>query len=109
MATVDHTPKGRGYDTSLGYFHHDNDYFDDRAEQIVDLWDTDRPAFGFNSSCGAFYNNSSRTCEQPGTDPRYTVGPEVIYEEKVFVDRCLQIIDEHPIDDPLFLNYCSLL
>jgi hypothetical protein len=24
MATVDHTPKGRGYDTSFGYFHHAN-------------------------------------------------------------------------------------
>ena len=22
MATWDHTPHGRGYDTSLGYFHH---------------------------------------------------------------------------------------
>jgi len=22
MATVDHTPHGRGYDTSFGYFHH---------------------------------------------------------------------------------------
>jgi arylsulfatase B len=26
MGTVDHTPHGRGYDTSFGYFHHDNDY-----------------------------------------------------------------------------------
>jgi hypothetical protein len=24
MATEEHTPKGRGYDTSLFYFHHDN-------------------------------------------------------------------------------------
>jgi hypothetical protein len=27
MATNDHTPKGRGYDDSLIYFHHANDYF----------------------------------------------------------------------------------
>ena len=25
MATEAHTPKGRGYDTSLFYFHHDNE------------------------------------------------------------------------------------
>ena len=25
MATEDHTPQGRGYDTSLNYFHHAND------------------------------------------------------------------------------------
>ena len=26
-----HTPRGRGYDTSLFYFHHDNDYWQDRV------------------------------------------------------------------------------
>ena len=29
-----------GYDTSLGYFHHDNDYFTDMDRPFVDLWDT---------------------------------------------------------------------
>ena len=27
MATPDHTPAGRGYDSSLSYFHHSNDYW----------------------------------------------------------------------------------
>jgi hypothetical protein len=27
MATPEHTPRGRGYDTSLIYYHHDNDYW----------------------------------------------------------------------------------
>eukprot|EP00662_Eupelagonemidae_sp_cell21_P058031 gene58031-biopygen86215 len=31
MATVDHSPHGRGYDTSLGYFHHANDYWTSRS------------------------------------------------------------------------------
>jgi len=31
MATHEHTPEGRGYDTSFGYFHHDNDYW---TEQV---------------------------------------------------------------------------
>lgn len=106
MATWDHTPIGRGYDTSLGYFHHDNDYFTDAVGPIIDIWDTDRPAFGMNSSCLAFYGGA-HGCEQPGTNPGYTVGPEMIYEEKIFVDRALQIVDEHPVDQPLFLNYDS--
>ena len=29
MATPDHTPKGRGFDSSLNYFHHANDYFNE--------------------------------------------------------------------------------
>ena len=31
MATPDMTPRGRGYDTSLFYFHHDNDYWTSRV------------------------------------------------------------------------------
>ena len=27
MATPDHTPGGRGYDSSLSYFYHTNDYW----------------------------------------------------------------------------------
>lgn len=30
-ATPDHTPKGQGHDTSLGYFHHDSGYWDETA------------------------------------------------------------------------------
>lgn len=52
MATPDHTPHGRGYDTSFGYFEHDNDYWTELPwatyndsgfsleckSYIVDLW-----------------------------------------------------------------------
>ena len=94
-------------DTSLGYFHHDNDYYNEMDRPYVDLWDTMRPAFGMNSSCETFYNNK-HGCEQPGSNPAYTVGPEMIYEEKIFVDRCLEMVDDHPSSDvPFFLNYCS--
>lgn len=139
MATFDHTPHGRGYDTSLGYFHHvrvasceshcsderapltprvlamlatvrrtqDNDYYNDMDAPFVDLWDTVHPAFGMNSSCETFYDGK-HGCEQPGTNPAYTVGPEMIYEEKIFVDRCLEMVDDHPSPSvPFFLNYCS--
>ena len=34
MATVDHTPVGRGYNSSLHYFEHMNDYWTQRAVQV---------------------------------------------------------------------------
>ena len=99
MATSKHIPKGRGYETSLGYFEHKNDYWtqqcaqsaccpsndsaDENSDIIFDLWDTDRPA-------------------------RDLVGTD--YEEFIFLRRMLQIIDQHNIDkdgadEPLFLFY----
>ena len=85
----------------------DNDYYNEMDAPFVDLWDTMHPAFGMNSSCKTFYDGK-HGCEQPGTNPSYTVGPEMIYEEKIFVDRCLEMVDDHPSPDvPFFLNYCS--
>jgi hypothetical protein len=70
VATPDHTPHGRGYQSGLHYFHHDNDYWS-MAYQLrcngtamTDLWHTPVysstgfgvPACGFNNTC---------TTEQP--------------------------------------------
>jgi arylsulfatase B len=105
MATPKHTPKGRGYDTSLNYFEHKNDYFTQACMQsvccsrltgqqhqfnreqndstiIYDLWDTDKPA-------------------------RNLVGTD--YEEFIFQRRMFEIIDNHAAKNeshkPLFLFY----
>merc|ERR1711988_1427470 len=97
MTTPKHTPKGRGYDTSLNYFGHGNWMWtevewggsqnhrsaiptEQRDGTIVDFWDTDRPASRLN-----------------GTG----------YEEYIFRDRIQQILRSHPKDTPLFLNYNS--
>ena len=65
------TPHGRGFQTSLGYFHADEDHWTqvftnpsipsacppalNHSGGIVDLWDTDRPAHGMNgTSCECF-------------------------------------------------------
>lgn len=93
MVTPAHTPKGRGYDTSLGYFDHGNwmytsnvwegsyDHRPDIPEvNIIDLWDTDRPAKHLN-----------------GTG----------FEEYIFCDRVLEILKQHDQSTPLFLNYDS--
>ena len=55
MATPDHTPKGRGFDFSLNYFHHANSYYNEtegmcNMTKIVDLWDTDKPASDLNGT-----------------------------------------------------------
>ena len=86
MATSDHTPKGRGFNTSLGYFHHANDYFNETEREcngtpIVDLWDTDEPAMGMNGT---------------GQDD---------YEEGLFKERVLEVISNHDLLTPLFLYY----
>jgi arylsulfatase I/J len=88
MATPDHTPRGRGYDSSFGYFHHANDYWVEaigscpglgsglgdadgtNSTSVIDLWMADygggehgaSPAG--NPSC-IFCNGSA----PPGVDP----------------------------------------
>ena len=59
MATPDHTPAGRGFDTSFCYYHHDNDYYTELAGScnynhhqvnLTDLWTTDGPGAGYNGT-----------------------------------------------------------
>ena len=59
MATFDHTPTGRGYNTSLIYFEHDNDYWTQlqmnsgclqSQPDIIDLWKNNKPAYKLNGT-----------------------------------------------------------
>ena len=90
MATPDHIPKGRGFDSSFGYYHHANDYYTEKTGSCqyenkrynpVDLWDTDNPATGVNGT-----------------------GPDN-YEEGLFKEHLLQIVRSHDPATPLFLYY----
>ena len=84
MATPDHTPKGRGFMSSFGYFHHANDFYTEIAggmcdqQHIVDLWDYDKPAKDMN-----------------GTD----------YEGALFRNHILDVVNQHDPSSPLFLYY----
>jgi len=99
MATPTHTPHGRGYDTSLGYFGHGNwawsqaEWGGSQAERtqipvppgghgIIDFYDTDHPANTLN-----------------GTG----------HEEDLFRERMTHIISNHDPSEPLFLTYASKL
>ena len=87
MATPDHTPQGRGFSSSFGYFHHANDFYteiDGRAcngTHIVDIWVTDHPGHGLNGT-----------------------GPDN-YEEGLFKEQLLRIVNNHDTSTPLFLYY----
>lgn len=88
MATHRHTPRGRGYDSFFGYFHHANDYWSEKivflatgtvdvcGNRFVDLWEDDAPAASFNGTA---------------------------YEEELFTRRTLATIAAHDAADPLFL------
>ena len=88
MATPDHVPTGRGFDTSFGYFHHANDFYSEIAgdcneTKIVDLWDTNKPAPGVNGT-----------------------GPDK-YEEGLFKERLSTImIRQHHCSSIMLLTLC---
>ena len=89
MATPRHSPVGRGYDSWFGYYHHANDYWSEKLpfsatgnvdvckNRFVDLWDTDKPAWGQNGTA---------------------------YEEELFLNHTLATIAAHDAAAaPLFL------
>ena len=62
MATSSHIPIGRGFDSSLCYFHHNNDFYNETAgkcgeNKIVDLWGTKTPAAGLNGTGPGSYED----------------------------------------------------
>jgi arylsulfatase I/J len=87
MATWDHTPMGRGYESFFGYYQHANDYYEQTVysavpgseggcDSGVDLWDTAGPAYGRNGTA---------------------------YEEELFTSNTLAILEAHDPAEPLFL------
>ena len=113
MATLGHLPHGRGYDTSLHYFHHANDYFTERTHNVsdtcphdvypmkgggcfVDMWDTTRPAVG---------QNGTAPPNGTGCEGYPVTGPEEEYEEYKFKRRVLSTIEAHDAKTPLFMCY----
>ena len=107
MATPDHTPQGRGYDTSKIYFHHANDYWTSidgnscntsagskkDLISIVDLWATTGPAYGENNSWTCSQTNQPASCK---------------YEDEIFAEEVLLRINNHdPTTGPFFLFWAS--
>lgn len=96
MATPDHTPQGRGYDTSLLYFDAANGYWDNLPEggttcpglgELTDLWRMGGPATGLNNS---------RLCSQQNQMP------SCVYEDELFAEHMVNHIAQHNASTPFF-------
>jgi arylsulfatase B len=101
MGTAEHTPAGRGYDQSLIYFMHENDYWDDtsyytcgkNATTIVDLWKHNETYAG-----GARALNQSWACSQ-------SAQAGCAYVDDIFLAEVLAAINAHDTSTPLFLSW----
>jgi arylsulfatase B len=101
MATPQHTPRGRGFDTSLIYYGHENDY-----------WTRRQGGCATNSSAAAAALVPTSTAQKPPPHPRHvpcidlwrndqparaldaSVGST--YEEYLFRDEALRVLSQHP-------------
>jgi hypothetical protein len=105
----------KGYDTSFGYFHHDNDYWTEHVGPWVDLynetetttWAGPGPAYAPTNGAGYGYNSTVAECAAAYSGKSCGMtGPEDIYEEFKFKTRVLEIINDHDASNaekPLFL------
>eukprot|EP00931_Biecheleriopsis_adriatica_P056364 TRINITY_DN33400_c0_g1_i1.p1 TRINITY_DN33400_c0_g1~~TRINITY_DN33400_c0_g1_i1.p1 ORF type:complete len:681 (+),score=133.82 TRINITY_DN33400_c0_g1_i1:220-2043(+) len=110
MATPDHTPKGRGYETWLGYYQHANEYWRKSTSFIatgeIDACLNRMVDFSMHneSYSGGVRDASSLSAaclKDEEADP-------ACYEEHLFKERVLEIIKTHDtskVDEPLFLFY----
>lgn len=112
MATPKHTPFGRGYETSLHYFEHKNDYWthtcmqsaccpnyglykDDSQTEIPDFWEAPRPQYHWNLTLADLWDTLEPARTLNATD----------YEEFIFLKRMQTIIRNHDPLESLFLFY----
>jgi len=95
MATPFHTPEGRGYDTTLNYFNHKNDFWtqvDDQSKcggKVYDLWTANKTGSGKSS----------------GAPAKHLQG--TLYEEFLFEEQMLKVIANHDVQQPLLLFYAA--
>jgi arylsulfatase I/J len=106
MATPKHTPQGRGYDSSLHYFEHKNDYWTQQCVQstccphyggksVDSEWEGPMPDTFYNLTLTDLWDTNQPARHLNGTD----------YEEFIFLRRMKEIIRNHNASGPLFLFY----
>ena len=113
MATYDHTPHGRGYDFSLGYFHHDNDYWNEQAGScdqkkvmITDLWHAFTNESGDAHEHGAFGLNGSSYIHNTTEHVPAVNGTVADYEDYKLAETTVRLIRNwRKGDAPLFINH----
>ena len=120
MATPHHTPRARGYDTFLGYWHHSNDYWsmDEGAcsgAPVKDIWRQNSSTLSSPSAASAASASyigapatdlvNGASCSQTNQTP---VGDErCVFEDDVLAAEVIDIITHYNVSDvsaaPLFL------
>jgi arylsulfatase B len=97
LATFDHLPSGRGYNKSLVYLDGANTQFSDactgwcsESGLTTDIWQDRGPAFRYNNSL-----NCSNTNQ----------GPDCPYEDAVFSEFLIDVVQAHDTSQPLFLYF----
>ena len=100
MATFQHHPRARGYDSWLGYWHHSNDYWQHTVDhcglrKIKDLWK-------YNASYDgpAWELANGHSCSQENQSPANEI---CVYEEQLLTNAVKDVIRAHDDSKPLFL------
>lgn len=121
MATNEHLPVAplRGFESALHYFSHANDAWtyninnasaginlpcpDGSGPKVVDLF------FGTNPNGGVLRAHSATNTSYFNCVPDASsdVGRLCEFEEQVLTRRALDVLDAHPVDEPLFLFYSA--
>jgi arylsulfatase I/J len=97
-----HHPRARGYDSWLGYWHHANDYWSHvegscpSVSATRDLWLYNAT---FDGPAVEYANGAS--CSQYNQTPGG--GEACVFEDVLFTDRVVEILNTHDARDPLFL------
>ena len=105
MATPKHTPYGRGYDTSLNYFEHKNDYYTQQCLQSVCCSTTLLHSNEYTNQTNTDQSTTPSSTANSATKRKIydfwdTDKParelvETDYEEFIFQRRIFEIIDKH--------------
>ena len=116
MATPEHTPLGRGYDSWLGYYQHANEYWSkqtdiystgmiDNCINDVSFLQMKNPLTGEPLEGNEFRDLSLLNATFRGgvRDTRYL--SRATYEEDVFKEQMLAVVAAHDLSAPLFLFY----
>jgi arylsulfatase I/J len=108
MATPDHTPVGRGYESFTGYFQHANSYWN-KEGHIEATGDVD---LCLNVFTDMFIENATYrggVLDSGWLDDSCSSSDDAnpaCYEEKIFMDASLEVIDDHDFASaPLFLTH----
>lgn len=111
MATPDHVPSGRGYDSFTGFYQHANDYWT-KGNGIASTGELDKcmnepvdfsewsPEYSGKVRDEELLTDSCRDSEIP--DPK-------CYKEHTFKIRAKEKIYKHDMSDPFFLVYSTAL